>query len=318
MTEPVFFKPHDPDIPTHLWSSARWGTRTKLFHLVEFMLIEVLVTQFSHFVWSTGAHLPAIIMFTVMSLGCATWTYLWWLRMRPLNGMYRLFDGNIDGHLISLCVPNKLAQKGRKWQKIMVPFKGLSDATTAYYDALFESPENLVPDSRVMESLAVIETVLRQKATIRALTSSSVSNDEDGVVYRLNKLIGDTEDLIGEEARRVRGATDRDAAMEIEQAIDFAVNGPSNKGTSTTKTGTLTVGDSQGPATMGADTTDEPSAGSDPDILTLWGNDGGNVAHTFGTGFHGSCVQINQGDGAVQSMVIQDGRVMRASQTNKS
>lgn len=190
--------------------------------------------------------------------------------------MYRMFDGNIDGHLISLHIPNELAfleeQKGKKWQKIKAPLTGLSDATAAYYDALFESPENLVPDSRVMESLAVIETVLRQKATIRALTSSSVSNDEDGAVYRLNKLIGDTEDLIREETRRVRGATDRDAAMEIEQAIDFAVNGPSNKDTSTTKTGTLTVGDSQGPATMGADTTDEPSAGSDPDILTLWGD----------------------------------------------
>lgn len=272
MTDPVFFRPRNPDIPTHLWSSARWGTRTKLFHLAVFIFIEFCIAHLSDLVWGTGAYLLACAMFTAMSLGCATWTYFWWLRMRPLNGMYRLFDGNIDGHLISLCVPNKLAQKGRKWQKIMVPFKGLSDATTAYYDALFESPENLVPDSRVMESLAVIETVLRQKATIRALTSSSVSNDEGGAVYRLNKLIGDTEDLIREETRRVRGATDRDAAMEIEQAIDFAVNGPSNKDTSTTKTGTLTVGDSQGPATMGADTTDEPSAGSDSDILTLWGD----------------------------------------------
>lgn len=275
MTDPVFFRPRDPDIPTHLWSSARWGTRAKWFCLVEFMLIEVLVTQFSHFVWSTGAHLPAIIMFTVMTLGCAAGSYFWWLHMRPLS-MYRMFDGNIDGHLISLHIPNELAfleeQKGKKWQKIKAPLTGLSDATTAYYDALFESPENLVPDSRVMESLAVVETVLRQKATIRALTSSSVSNDEDGAVYRLNKLIGDTEDLIREETRRVRGATDRDAAMEIEQAIDFAVNGPSNKGTSTTKTDTLTVGDSQGLVTMGADTTDEPSAGSDPDILTLWGD----------------------------------------------
>ena len=272
MKVPVLFKPRDPDIPPHLWSSARWGSRTKWFHLTVFIFIEFGIAHFSDLVWGTGAHLLACVMFTVMSLGSVAGTYFWWLHMRPLNGMYRLFDGNIDGRLISLCVPNKLAQKGRKWQKIMEPFKGLSDATTAYYDALLESPENLVPDSRVMESLAAIETALRQKATIRALTSSSVSNDEDGAVYRLNKLIGDTEDLIREETRRVRGATDRDAAMEIEQAIDFAVNGPSNKGTSTTKTGTLTVGDSQGPATMGADTTDEPSAGSDPDILTLWGD----------------------------------------------
>ena len=60
--------------------------------------------------------------------------------------------------------------------------------------------------------------------------------------------------------------------MEIERAIDFAVNGPSDKGASTTKTGTLTVGDSQDPATMGADPTDEPSTSSDPDSLTLWGS----------------------------------------------
>ena len=306
MTDPVFFKPHDPDIPAHLWSSAWWGTRTKLFHLVEFMLIEVLVTQFSHFVWSTGAHLPAIIMFTVMTLGCAAGSYFWWLHMRPLS-MYRMFDGNIDGHLISLHIPNKLAfleeQKGKKWQKIKAPLTGLSDATAAYYDTLSESPENLVPDSRVMESLAVVETVLRQKATIRALTSSSASNDEDGVVYILNKMIGDAKDLIREETRRVREVTEGDAAMKIEQAINFAVNGPADKGVFTVEAD-LMSGDSQDPGATEADPAGEPSTGGDPDDFTLWGNDGGNVAHTFGTGFHGSCVQINQSDRAVQKMAI--------------
>ena len=203
--------------------------------------------------------------------------------------MYRMFDGNIDGHLISLHIPNKLAfleeQKGKKWQKIKAPLTGLSDATAAYYDALSESPDNLVPDSRVMESLAVVETRLRQKATIRALTSSSASNDEDGVVYMLNKMIGDAKDLIREETRRVREVTERDAAMKIEQAIRFAVNGPADKGVFTVETD-LMSGD------------------------TLWGNDGGNMAHTFGTGFHGSCVQINQSDETVQKMAIQDGRIV--------
>ena len=70
------------------------------------------------------------------------------------------------------------------------------------------------------------------------------------------------------------------------------------------------VGNSQDPDAMEADPSDEPSTGSTPDSLTLWDNDNGNVAHTFGTGFHRSCVQIDQGDGAVQNMAIQDGRIV--------
>ena len=322
MTDPVFFKPHNPDIPTHLWSSARWGTRAKWFHLVEFMLIEVLVIQFSHFVWSMGTHLPAIIMFTAMTLGCAAGTYFWWLHMRLIRGMRSLFDMNIGGHLISMYIPNELPyleqQKSRAWRRTSTYLKGLSEAAIAYYDALSESPKELTPDSRVLESLAVVETILKQEATIRALTSSGTSDDEDKAIDRLNDLIDDAKDLILKETRRVREMFGKGAAAGIEQAIDFAVNGPSDKGTSTTKTGSLMAGDSQDLGAMEVDLAGEPSTGSDPDDLTLWGNDGGNVAHTFGTGFHGSCVQINQGDGAVQSMVIQDGRVMRASQTNKS
>jgi hypothetical protein len=221
--------------------------------------------------------------------------------------MYRMFDGNIDGHLISLHIPNKLAfleeQKGKKWQKIKAPLTGLSDATAAYYDALSESPENLVPDSRVMESLAVVETVLRQEATIRALTSSSASNDEDGVVYILNKMIGDAKDLVREETRRVREVTEGDVAMKIEQAINFAVNGPADKGVFTVEAD-LMSGDSQDPGATEADPAGESITSSDPDDFTLWGNDGGNVAHTFSTGFHGPCVQINQSDGDVRKMAI--------------
>lgn len=275
MTDPVFSRLRDPDIPTHLWSSARWESRTNWGYWVMFVLIEFGIAYLSDFVWSMGAHLLACIMFTAVSLGFVTWHYFWLLHERPLRGMHRLFDRNIGGHLVSLYIPNELApseeQRGRIWWSIRVSLTGLSEAATNYCDALAESPEDLAPDSQVMEALAVIETVLRQEAMIRALTSNGPVSDEDRVIYGLKNLIYSTKTLIIDETRRVCEASSRDVKMKIERAIDFAVNGPSDKGTSTTKTGTLTVGDSQDPATMGADPTDEPSASSDPDSLTLWG-----------------------------------------------
>lgn len=275
MKDPVFFRQRNPDIPTHLWSSARWESRTKWGYWVMFVLIEFGIAYLSDFVWSMGAHLLACIMFTAVSLGFVTWHYFWWLHERPLKSMHRLFDRNIGGHLVSLYIPNELApseeQRGRIWWSIRVSLTGLSEAATNYCDALAESPEDLAPDSQVLESLAVIETVLRQEAMIRALTSNGPVSDEDRVIYGLKNLIYSTKTLITNETRRVCEASSRDVKMEIERVIDFAVNGPSDKGASTTKTGTLTVGDSQDPATMGADPTDEPSTSSDPDSLTLWG-----------------------------------------------
>lgn len=154
MTEPVFFKPHDPDIPTHLWSSARWGTRAKWYPLVEFMLIEAVVIQFSHFVWTMGTHLMAGIMFTAMTLGAVVWMYSWWLHTRLIRGMRSLFDMNIGGHLISMYIPNELPyleeQKSRAWRRTSTYLKGLSEAAIAHYDALSESPEELTPDGRVL------------------------------------------------------------------------------------------------------------------------------------------------------------------------
>lgn len=274
MTEPVFFKPRNPDIPTHLWSSARWESRTKWAPLVAFMLVEFGVVYLSGLVWYPGAYLLAGIMLATMTLGAVVWTYYWWLHTRLIRGMRDLFDMNIGGHLISMYIPNELPyleqQKSRAWRRTSTYLKGLSEAAIAYYDALSESPEELTPDNQVLKSLAVVETVLRQEDTIRALTSSGTSDDEDKAIDGLNNLIDDAKDLIMKETRRVREMFDKGAAAGIERAIDFAVNGPSNKGTSTTKTGTLTVGDSQDPATMGADTTDEPSVGNDPDSLTLW------------------------------------------------
>ena len=314
MTNPVFFRPRDPDTPTHLWSSARWRTRTKWAPLVAFMLVEFGVVYLSGLAWFPGAYLLAGIMLATMTLGAVVWTYYWWLHTRLIRGMRSLFDMNIGGHLISLYIPNELPyleqQKSRAWRRTSTYLKGLSEAAIAYYDALSESPEELTPDSRVLESLAVVETILKQEATIQALTSSGTSDDEDKAIDRLNNLIDDAKNLILKETRRVREMFGKGAAAGIEQAIDFAVNGPSDKGASTTKTGTLTVGDSQEPGAMETDPVSESNTGSDPDDLTLWGDDGGNVAHTFGTGFHGSCMQINQSDGAVQKMAIQDGRIV--------
>ena len=98
--------------------------------------------------------------------------------------MHMLLDRNIGGCLISLYIPNELApsekQRGRIWWRIWVSLTGLSDAAIAYCDALSESPEDLTPDSRVIDSLAAVETALRQEAAIQILTSSSASNNEDG------------------------------------------------------------------------------------------------------------------------------------------
>ena len=303
MTDPVFFRPRNPDVPTHLWSSARWESRTKWAPLVEFMLVEFGVVYLSGLVWYPGAYLLAGIMLATMTLGAVVWTYYWWLHTRLIRGMRSLFDMNIGGHLISMYIPNELPyleqQKSRAWRRTSTHLKGLSEAAIAYYDALSESPEELTPDNQVLKSLAVVETVLRQEDTIRALTSSGTSDDEDKAIDGLNNLIDDAKDLIVKETRRVREMFSKGVAAGIERDIDFAVNGPSNKGTSTTKTGTLTVGDSQEHGAMEADPVSESNTSSDPDDLTLWDNDGGNMAHTFGTGFHGPHVQINQSDEAV-------------------
>ena len=274
MTEPVFFKPHDPDIPTRLWSSARWRTRTKREPLLAFMIVEFGVAYLSGLVWSTGAHLLAYVVLTAMTLGAVAWGYYYWLHERPLRSMHRLFDRSIGGHLVSLYIPNELPylenQKSRTWQRTSTYLKGLSEAAIAYYDALSESPNELTPDSRVLESLAVVETILKQEATIRALTSSGTSEDEDKAIDRLNNLIDGAKNLILKETRRVREMFGKGTATGIERAIDFAVNGSSDKGTSTTKTGALTVSDSQDPGAMEADPVSESNTSSDPDILTLW------------------------------------------------
>lgn len=314
MTDPAFSRLRDPDIPPHLWSSTRWGTRAKWYPLVDFMLVEAVVTQFSHFVWTMGTHLVAGIMFTAMTLGTVVWMYSWWLHTRLIRGMRSLFDVNIGGHLISMYIPNELPyleeMKSRAWRRTSTYLKGLSEAAIAYCDALSEPPDELTPDSRVLESLAVVETILKQEATIRALTSSGTSEDEDRAIDRLNNLIDDAKDLIVKETRRVREMFGNGAAAGIEQAIDFAVNGPAEEGTSATEAGIMMAGGSQDLGTMEADPVSESNTGNDPDDLTLWGNDGGNVDHTFGTGFHGSCMQINQSDGAAQKMAIQNGRIV--------
>ena len=54
------------------------------------------------------------------------------------------------------------------------------------------------------------------------------------MIYRLKNLIGEAEDLITEETRRVCEASSRDTEIEIERAIDLAVNGPAEEGVSTT------------------------------------------------------------------------------------
>lgn len=279
-----------------------------------FMLVEFGVVYLSGLAWFPGAYLLAGIMLATMTLGAVVWTYYWWLHTRLIRGMRSLFDMNIGGHLISLYIPNELPyleqQKSRAWRRTSTYLKGLSETAIAYYDALSESPEELTPDNQVLKSLAVVETVLRQEDTIRALTSSGTSDDEDKAIDRLNNLIDDAKDLIMKETRRVREMFGKGAAAGIERAIDFAVNGPGDEDASTTKTGTLTVGDSQDPGVMEADPVGDPSTSSDPDDLTLWSNDDGNMAHTFGTGFHGPHVQINQSDRTVQKMAIQDGRIV--------
>jgi hypothetical protein len=240
------------------------------------MIVEFGVVYLSGLVWYPGAYLLAGIMLATMTLGAVVWTYYWWLHTRLIRGMRSLFDMNIGGHLVSLYIPNELPylerQKSRAWRRTSTYLKGLSEAAIAYYDALSESPEELTPDNQVLKSLAVVETVLRQEDTIRALTSSGTSYDEDKAIDGLNNLIDDAKDLIVKETRRVREMFSKGAAAGIERAIDFAVNGPGDEGASATKANTLMVGDSQDPDTIGADPDGRSSTSSDPDNLTLWGD----------------------------------------------
>ena len=81
---------------------------------------------------------------------------------------------------------------------------------------------------------------------------------------------------------------------------------------------TASIGETINPDSDNIWETPDETLSSADGVTAAGANYDGDSAYTFGAGFRGSCVQINQGDGAVQSMVIRDGRVVRASQTNKS
>lgn len=155
---------------------------------------------------------------------------------------------------------------------------------------------------------------------------------QEAVIDQVNRIISKAATFIESETVKITSARVNETADHADESIDLILEGKNLSQATKERAGSPqeTNHDSAqdgGTASRGEtinldsdniwEVPDE--ALSSMDGVTAAGvNDDGDMVYTFGAGFRGSCVQINQGDGAVQSMVIRDGRVVRASQTNKS
>lgn len=150
---------------------------------------------------------------------------------------------------------------------------------------------------------------------------------QEVVVDRVNRIISKAATFIESETAKITSARVNETADYADESINLILDGKnlSQETQETNRDSTQDGGTASRGETINLDSDNiwevPDEALSSMDGVTAAGvnDDGdGDMVYTFGAGFRGSCVQINQGDGAVQSMVIRDGRVVRASQTNKS
>ena len=315
-------------LPSNLWSSTRWSTR--------------------HIIQSPG-HVLANLVFTLMAGGVAyvaggptsaVWALGIWLSIKAYVYVYRMMQGGcihhhrpvystrIGGHLLSFFITTKVDSiRGRTTHETLnVRIRNLGGALYRY---AIESPAASMDTTlKVMERVAEVETILRDPDVIKALDSDDNTPKQEAVINKVNRILSRAAAFIDSEvAKRTNDASDH-----ADESIDLILEGKnlsqetqervgSRQGTnhdSAQDYRTASIGETINPDSDNIWETPDETLSSADGVTAAGANYDGDSAYTFGAGFRGSCVQINQGDGAVQSMVIRDGRVVHASQTNKS
>ena len=196
-----------------------------------------------------------------------------------------------------------------------------------------ESPAASVDTTlKVMERVAEVETILRDPDTIKMLDSSSQTLKQEVVVDQVNRIISKAATFIESETAKITSVRVNETADYADESINLILEGKNLSQETQERAGgpqganrdsaqddrTASRGETLNPDSDNIWETPDEALSSTDGVTAAGANYDGDSAHTFGAGFRGSCVQINQGDGAVQSMVIRDGRVVHASQTNKS
>lgn len=316
-------------LPSNLWSSTRWSTR--------------------HIIQSPG-HVLANLVFTLVVGGVAyvaggptsaVWVLGIWLSIKACVYVYRMMQGGcihhhrpvystrIGGHLLSFFIPTKVDSiRGRTTHETLnVRIRNLGGALYRY---AIESPAASMDTTlKVVERVAEVETILRDPDVIKALDSNDNTPKQEAVINKVNRILSGAAAFIDSEvAKRTNDASDH-----ADKSIDLILEGKNLSQATKERAG--------GPQEVNHDSAQDDRTASRGETLNLdsdniWevpddrypssmggvtaagANDEEDAAHTFGAGFRGSCVQINQSDGAVQSMVIQDGRVLHVSQTNRA
>lgn len=155
---------------------------------------------------------------------------------------------------------------------------------------------------------------------------------QEAVIDQVNRIISKAATFIESETAKITSARVNETADHADESINLILEGKNlsqatkervsipqeTNHDSAQDGGTSSRGETINPDSDNIWETPDEALSSTDGVTAAGANYDGDSAHTFGAGFRGSCVQINQGDGAVQSMVIRDGRVVHASQTNKS
>ena len=319
-------------LPNNLWSSTRWSTR----HIVQYpghVLANLAFTLIVGGVaYMVGGPTP-----TILAVGV-------WLSIKACVYVCRVIDGGCihhhrpvyglcaDGHLFSFFIPTKVDNiRTREIHKTLNDnIEALGKALSRY---AIESPAASVNTTlKVMERVAEVETILRDPDTIKMLDSSSQTLKQEVVVDQVNRIISKAATFIESETAKITSARVNETADYADESINLILEGKnlsqetqervgSRQGTnhdSAQDYRTASIGETINPDSDNIWETPDETLSSADGVTAAGANYDGDSAYTFGAGFRGSCVQINQGDGAVQSMVIRDGRVVHASQTNKS
>lgn len=316
-------------LPSNLWSSTRWSTR----HIVQY-----------------PGHVLANLVFTLVVGGVAyvaggptsaVWVLGIWLSIKACVYVYRMMQGGcihhhrpvystrIGGHLLSFFIPTKVDSiRGRTTHETLnVRIRNLGGALYRY---AIESPAASMDTTlKVVERVAEVETILRDPDVIKALDSNDNTPKQEAVINKVNRNLSRAAAFIDSEvAKRTNDASDH-----ADKSIDLILEGKNLSQATKERAGGLqgvnhdSAQDDRTASRGETLNSDSDNIWEVPDdrypssmggVTAASANDEEDATHTFGAGFRGSCVQINQSDGAVQSMVIQDGRVVHASQTNRT
>ena len=239
-----------------------------------------------------------------------------------------VYSTRSGGHLLSFFIPTKVDSiRGRTTHETLnVRIRNLGGALYRY---AIESPAASMDTTlKVVERVAEVETILRDPDVIKALDSNDNTPKQEAVINKVNRILSGAAAFIDSEvAKRTNDASDHadesiDLILEgknLSQETQERAGGPQGANRDSAQDDrTASRGETLNPDSDNIWETPDEALSSTDGVTAAGANYDGDSAHTFGAGFRGSCVQINQGDGAVQSMVIQDGRVVHTSQTNRT